>query len=182
VHSRANNGERIPEGGEFAEQKNTATTAGTAAPDRKVIMRKIIFAMAVAAAGALPMLGLAAPASAQSARAVTAHAAVTRTVSSAASSCGWSLNLSRAKNADHYYRVEVIIVSNPCGYPVEAAATCYPPAGGAQYANIYGVAVAGVGGESFAPCNSHDPNFHNGGYRIEVNGTWQYHTELYGPI
>jgi len=134
-------------------------------------MRKALLAAAAAAAGALILLGTALPAYAQT---------LSFKQSIADGSCSWTVGGNAALSASHYYRVAVSPASpnyDPCGYPVEAGASCYNSVGN-EYINVWGSPVEGSPDTSFAPCTSGYPYFTGGGYRIDVNGTWQYHTEL----
>lgn len=149
-------------------------------------MRKLIYVAAVAAASLMAMAGSAVPVSAVSASAqlattvagkVTYQSATVATLTVTSSTgCEAIIHLNVGLNADGFERVEAVIGQNSCGWPVEAGVTC---SGRLGSPNIWGQSVEGVGGESFAPCNSTFPDFDHGGARVDVVGTWYYWTYIF---
>lgn len=124
------------------------------------------------------MLGAAVPASAQPARAATTHVGVTQFPAAVPCTPNPIVSVNAKRNADGKYRVEAIIQSNPCGFPVEAAATCYSTPTASK--NIYGTDVYEDGAESFAVCDQGTfYYFVHGGYRYEPEfDVWVYHTYI----
>lgn len=131
-------------------------------------MKKTIFPalLALATAAALPILALAAPASAQP------------TQASATAACSTAPDIdaftySDPSNGNH--GVEADIDSNPCGFAVQAAATCISSHSPYDESNVYGTSVYDNGAKSYASCGTSAGIVH-GGWRYKDGGTWVYHT------
>ncbi len=158
--------------------------------------------VAALAAGGIIALGGALPASAVAAVHPAAHVAVSVmtqagsratavpdtapgkynisfTVTNGVSSCTEPAVLEFYFSSFGYWNIKITIGDNVClvnGNPLqfEAAATC-------SGFNIWGSPAIASGDVTIASCNSSHPTFQQGGYRVNVNGTWVYHTELISP-
>lgn len=78
-----------------------------------------------------------------------------------------------------FWNIKITVGDNVClvnGNPLqwEAAATC-------SGFNLWGSPAVASGDVTIASCNKSHPTFQHGGYRINVDGSWVYHTDLISP-
>jgi len=140
-------------------------------------------AATAAAFAAVGMIGLASPSYASAARAsaapsvkvVVAHqlGGTTVTLEVTSGLCA-AADSELYVSSYGYETVKAYWVTPTCGYIIQAGITC-------SGENLWGYEDTNDGEAyaSVAACNSSYPKFDHGGYRIYVNGGWQYYTYVY---
>jgi hypothetical protein len=141
-----------------------------------------VFVVALAVGAMIAIGGAALPASAASAHATPLDSSSTPAVSVTAGSCSFTVTTHAYVSKYGYETVQVWYSQSSCSsLPLlEAGVTCYNSSATA-YVNMWGSATTTLGSSYFsqAACNSAWPSFYGGGgFRIYIDGAWQYHTEL----
>jgi hypothetical protein len=133
------------------------------------MMKKAVLAVTFSATTMAASLGFAVSASAQTAMPTT---------TSCSTAPGIDAFIYGADNGPSAYNgVEADIDSNPCGFAVQAAATCISTHSPYDETNVYGTSVYDDGGKSYARCGTNAAaGVVHGGWRYDDNGTWVYHT------
>lgn len=135
-------------------------------------MLKIIYVAPAVVLGALAILTVALPTSAQAVQANRATTSATATCDTAPD----VVPVIATNTKDEEVQVATID-SNPCGFQVEAAATCVATIDGLTLSyNEYGLKVTEPMGTSYADCPASDYVITHGGWRFYDDGTWVYHT------